>query len=107
MQILLPVRVQELDIVIAGPCPMRHRQIMKRRLVVTSIRGMAHAVPSPFVVGGGVAIMLGGIVTAAVGTVRLTSVDNLVPGNQEFRFAHLQTIVGQVKRIRSPTQGIV
>ncbi len=31
-------------------------------------------------------------------TVCLTSVDNLVPGNQEFCFAHLQTIVGQVKK---------
>ena len=107
MQILLPARVQELNIVIAGPWPMRHGQIMKWRLVVTGIRGMAHAVPSPFVVGAGVAIMLGGIVTAAVGTVRLTSVDNPVPGNQEFCFAHLQTIVGQVKKIRSPTWGIV
>ncbi len=40
-------------------------------------------------------------------TVRLTSVDNPVPGNQEICFAHLQTIVGQVKKIRSPTWGIV
>ncbi len=40
-------------------------------------------------------------------TVRLTSVDNPVPGNQEFFFAHLQTIVGQVKKIRIPTRGIV
>ena len=31
-------------------------------------------------------------------TVRLTSVDNPVPGNQEFCFAHLETIVGQVKK---------
>ena len=41
-------------------------------------------------------------------TVRLTSVDNPVHGNREFCFAHLQTtIVGQVKKIRSPTWGIV
>ncbi len=39
-------------------------------------------------------------------TVRLTPVDNQVPGNQEFHFAHLQTIVGQVKK-GSPTWEIV
>jgi hypothetical protein len=37
----------------------------------------------------------------------LTSVDNPVPGNQEFCFNHLQTTLGQVKKIRSPTWGIV
>jgi hypothetical protein len=44
---------------------------------------------------------------ALLHTVHLTSVDNPVPENQEFRFAHLQTIVGQVKKTRSPIRGIV
>ncbi len=40
------------------------------------------------------------------GTVRLTSTGNPVPGNREFRLAPSETIVGQVKKIRSLTQGI-
>ena len=41
-------------------------------------------------------------------TVHLTSVDKPVPGNQEFCFAHLQTMYCRAgQKIRSPTWGIV
>jgi hypothetical protein len=33
-----------------------------------------------------------------MGTVHLTSVDNLVPRNQEFCFTSTETIIGQVKK---------
>ena len=36
-----------------------------------------------------------------VHTVRLTSIGNPVPGYQEFLVAHIETIVGLVKKIRS------
>ncbi len=39
-------------------------------------------------------------------TVRLTSTSNPVPGKQQFCLVPSETIVGQVKKIRSLTQGI-
>ena len=39
-------------------------------------------------------------------TVRLTSTGNPVPGKREFRLAPTKTIVEQVKKISSVTQGI-
>ncbi len=39
-------------------------------------------------------------------TIRLTPIGNLVPGYQEFPVAPSETIVGLVKKIRSPTWGM-
>jgi hypothetical protein len=40
-------------------------------------------------------------------TVHLTSIYHRVPENQEFALAPTETIVGQVKKIGSPTWGMV
>jgi hypothetical protein len=41
------------------------------------------------------------------GTVRLTPIGNPVPGYQEFLVAPNETVAGLVKKIRSPTWGMV
>ena len=48
-----------------------------------------------------------GLLSRELGTVRLTSTGNPVPGNQDFCLAPNKTMVEQVEKIRSLTQGIV
>jgi len=48
-----------------------------------------------------------GLLSHELGTVRLTSTGNPVPGNQDFCLAPNETMVEQVEKIRSLTQGIV
>ncbi len=62
-----------------------------------------------FVAGGRKGLILQGRCkfVQEIHTVRLTSIHYWVPGNQNFCFAPSETIDGQVKKIRTPTCGMV